>query len=115
MGVGADRQQSGAFVHVLCKKGKDSIGDAPVIGAICMDQIAIDLTDLKTTNIDVGCVTELLSARTQSKASLSHVAHVAGIVPHAVISRISTRVTRTYRSEGLQIGARERAKSALGM
>lgn len=98
MGVGADASSSGAFVHILC--GDKSIGDAQVIGAVCMDQIAVDLTDLPKGELSLGCSVELLSTHESSKASLGELAIAAGVVPHAVISRISlSKVNRTYRCE----------------
>jgi len=104
MGVGADVTGNGSFVHVLTSRNGESIGDAPVIGAVCMDQIAIDLTDLPHDKIRVGCGVELLSTRSESRASLGNVAIAAGVVPHAVISRISSsKVHRTYRNEGVHV------------
>jgi alanine racemase len=102
MDVGANASGCGAFVHIL-SEGK-SLGDAPVIGAVCMDQIAIDLTDLPKEKLSLGCSVELLSTRVGSKASLRDLAIAAGVVPHAVISRISTsKVKRSYRCEAIQI------------
>ena len=104
MGAGADVTGNGSFVHVLTDRNVESIGDAPVIGAVCMDQIAIDLTDLPHDKLRVGCGVELLSTRSGSRASLGNVAIAAGVVPHAVISRISSsKVHRTYRNEGVHV------------
>jgi alanine racemase len=98
LGVGAGASGGGAFVDVF--RGVESIGDAQVIGAVCMDQIAVDLTDLPNERLSLGCSVELLSTRVGSKATLSELAIAAGVVPHAVISRISSsKVKRTYRCE----------------
>ena len=40
------RFRPGAFVRVYDEQFKTPLGDAPVIGSICMDQIAVDLTDI---------------------------------------------------------------------
>ena len=104
IGVGADAHGQGAHVHVVRGRNAESIGEAPVIGAVCMDQIAIDLTDLPKNKLSIGIGVELLSTKPRSKASLSNVAIAAGVVPHAVISRISSsKVRRTYRCEQLQV------------
>ncbi len=102
MGVGANASGGGAFVQILHRG--ESIGDARVIGAVCMDQIAVDLTDLPKEKLDLGCSVELLSTRTGSRASLGELAIAAEVVPHAVISRISpSKVRRTYRCETTNI------------
>jgi alanine racemase len=115
MRVGADIEGNGSFVHVLTGKNNEPVGEAPVIGAVCMDQIAIDLTDLPTNKIQLGCKVELLSTRSGSRASLSNVAIAAGVVPHAVISRISSsKVHRTYRNEGVQVEFPTKQKTIFG-
>ena len=90
IGVGSEAGINKAFVNVL------NCGDAPVIGAICMDQIAIDLTAFPASEIATGI--ELISTDQSSKASLQHLAKVAGVVPHAIISRISPNVPRAYKT-----------------
>jgi alanine racemase len=94
MEVGAEGERKGAYVRVLDEQCNTSLGDAPVIGSVCMDQIAIDLTDIQSS--DVGCAVELISKHANSKATLERIAQVAGIVPHAIISRISPKVHRVY-------------------
>ena len=101
MGVGENGSSTGAFVRVYDEQFQTSLGDAPVVGCICMDQIAIDLTD--TPDRGVGCGVELISADPASQATLEKIANVAGVVPHAIISRISPRVHRTYLSPAIEI------------
>ena len=96
MDVGAEGNTTGAFVKVYDDQFKTPLGDAPVIGCICMDQIAVDLTDIPQRG--VGCGIELISADPTSQASLKQIAKVAGVVPHAILSRISPKVHRTYLS-----------------
>jgi len=112
MDVGANARGNGAFVHILSEG--ESIGDAPVIGAVCMDQIAIDLTDLPSAKVSLGCSVELLSTRIGSKATLRDLAMSAGVVPHAVISRISSsNVLRAYKRKTLQINFPQKSSVAL--
>jgi len=94
MGVGKEGEKKGAYVRVFDAKFKTALGDAPVVGSVCMDQIAVDLTDI--VGIEIGCGVELISSNRESKATLENIAHVAGVVPHAIISRISPKVHRTY-------------------
>jgi alanine racemase len=96
MGVGEEESSSGAFVRVYDEHFKIPFGDAPVIGSVCMDQIAVDLTDIPDRG--VGCGIELISTDRTSKATLGEIAKVAGVVPHAIISRISPKVHRSYLS-----------------
>ncbi len=94
IGVGEEGDRSGAFVRVYDEQFKIPLGDAPVIGSVCMDQIAVDLTNV--TQLGIGCGIELISADKESKATLANLAEVAGVVPHAIMSRISPKVHRTY-------------------
>ena len=96
MEVGAEFDKHGAFVKVIGQEGASVSGDAPVIGSICMDQIAIDLTAFPQS--EVGTKIELISNDCSSKASLAFLAETAGVVPHAIISRISPKVPRSYKS-----------------
>lgn len=103
MGVGEEGDCKGAFVKVYDEQFKTSFGDAPVIGCVCMDQIAIDLSDIPDRG--VGCGIELISTDTASQATLERIAEVAGVVPHAIISRISPKVHKTYLSPSVDVVA----------
>ncbi len=94
MGVGTEGEKKGAYVRVFDAQFKTDLGDAPVVGSVCMDQIAVDLTDI--VGNEIGCGVELISVNRESKATLEHIAYVADVVPHAIISRISPKVHRTY-------------------
>ncbi|MBI68865.1 MAG: alanine racemase [Phycisphaerae bacterium] len=91
MGVGQEGESNCASVKVLGQQE----GDAKVIGAVCMDQIAIDVTEYPFAT--VGTAIELMSSDVSSKASLASLAEVTGVVPHAIISRISPKVKRVYK------------------
>jgi alanine racemase len=81
-------------VKVFDEQFQIPLRDAPVIGSVSMDQIVIDLTDIPESG--VGCGIELISTDTSSQANLEQIAKVAGVVPHAILSRISPKVHRTY-------------------
>jgi alanine racemase len=101
MGVGAGDGDGCAHVRVFDTQFNHALGDAPVVGSVCMDQIAIDITDFPATGMGSGV--ELLSTDQSSQATLDQVALAAGVVPHAIISKISSRVNRAYRSPEVQI------------
>ncbi len=101
MGVGAEGEREGAFVRLFDEHFKTPLGDAPVIGSVCMDQIAIDLTDVAGN--DIGCGVELISADKSSNATLEKISRAAGVVPHAIISRISPKVHRSYIEPSVEI------------
>ena len=108
IGVGAEGDRDGAFVRVLDEKFTKVLGDAPVVGSVCMDQIAIDLTDIPHHGI--GCGVELITTAPESKATLERIADVAGVVPHAIISRISPKVHRAYVEPSLEIVTRDKKR-----
>jgi alanine racemase len=68
-----------------------------------MDQIAIDVTDFPATGVGSGV--ELISTDPSSRASFDQLALAAGVVPHAIISKISSKVHRSYRSPAVMIDA----------
>jgi len=103
MGVGAGDGKGCAHVRIFDNQFKHPIGDAPVVGSVCMDQIAIDVTDFPATGVGSGV--ELISTDPSSRATLDQIALAAGVVPHAIISKISSKVHRSYRSPSVQINA----------
>lgn len=71
--------------------------DAPVIGAVNMDQITVDVTDVVEGDQHalVGCEVELISRDPESAAYLPSLASRAGMIPHEVLTRLNPRVLRT--------------------
>ena len=101
MGVGAEGDRKGTYVRVFDAECKKALGDAPVVGCVCMDQIAVDLTEIPETGIGSGV--ELISRNAESRATLEKIAQIAGVVPHAIISRISPTVHRSYIEPALEV------------
>lgn len=101
MGVGSGDGEGCAYVRVFDKQFSQAIGDAPVIGSVCMDQIAIDLTDFLRAGVGDGV--ELISTNTESLATLNQIAIAAGVVPHAILSKISSKIHRAYRAPAVQM------------
>jgi alanine racemase len=77
---------------------------APVVGAINMDQITIDLTD--TGPIEVGATVELITPDPAAPNHLPRLAESAGTVPLDLLCRLNPRLGRVYEGavEGLGRG-----------
>jgi alanine racemase len=69
---------------------------APVVGAVSMDQIVIDLTD--APGVRAGATVELVSNDPTSPLSLPKLAAAAGSTPYEVLCRLSPRLPREYVS-----------------
>jgi len=72
---------------------------APVVGAVNMDQISVDLTDLvgdRPPESLVGLPVELIAADPRSPVHLPEVARRAGMIPHEVICRLHPRIPRVH-------------------
>ena len=62
----------------------------PVLGAVCMDQLLIDVTDVP--NADLGEVVTLIGEKT----SADDLAQAAGTITHEIVARLMSRVPRRY-------------------
>ncbi len=96
--AGAGSGGSGAVVAVRDAATSDLLGHVPVVGSVCMDQMAVDLTALAESVCGLDAEVELISPSVQSPASLPRLAEAAGVVPHAVLCGISSRIQRQYVS-----------------
>ena len=63
---------------------------APVVGAVCMDQLLADVTDIPDVNI--GDVAALIGDGTTADG----LAEAAGTIAHEILTRIMSRVPRRY-------------------
>jgi alanine racemase len=66
--------------------------DVPVIGAVNMDQVSVDLTDIGA--IEVGVAVEVMSNDRTSPAFLARVASRAGVSPYALLTGLDPRLPR---------------------
>ncbi|MCA9290741.1 MAG: alanine racemase [Phycisphaerales bacterium] len=93
-----DRRPRGAMVGVLLDDA--FIGFVPVVGAVNMDQLTIDLTDIVDvpgsvgSRAGVGTTVELISPDRAAPNDLAHIAAVAGTIPHELICRLHPRIER---------------------
>ena len=70
-------------------KGRVAVGGqiAPVVGRVCMDLTAVDVTGL---NVNVGDEVELFG----DEVSIEEVSNAAGTIPYELIARVHQRVIR---------------------
>ena len=70
---------------------------APVVGAVSMDQMMIDLTDAPgLERFRLGHEVELVSANNHQPTSLWHVAQRCGLTPHQLLTGIGAGVRRQF-------------------
>jgi alanine racemase len=103
MGLGSrDSKHKTASVAVFAEGDSSPIGYAPVIGAVNMDQITIDLTDLSAkfakigSRLAVGGLVELISPDRAAPNHLSNLSRMAGTIPHEMLCRLNPRLKRVY-------------------
>ncbi len=82
-----------AVVGLDVGKGQSVL--APVVGAVSMDQITIDLTDAPPS-VGVGSPVELIGTDKASPTHLPRVAAAAGTISHELLCGLSARVARAY-------------------
>jgi alanine racemase len=103
MGLGArDGKPKAASIAVMGHAADEPIGYAPIVGAINMDQVTIDLTDLVTKSlrqrspISVGTDVELISPDPAAPTHLPKIAALAGTISHEMLCRLNSRLKRVY-------------------
>jgi alanine racemase len=77
---------------------------APVIGAVNMDQITVDLTDLDLlTQRDGGrgLTVELVSPDATAPNHLPRIAARSGMIPHEMLCRVHPKIPRLYSVDGV--------------
>lgn len=70
---------------------------APVVGAVSMDQMMVDVTDApELGRLRLGHGVELISADDHQPTSLWHMASRCGVTPHQVLTGIGPNIRRQY-------------------
>jgi len=71
--------------------------DAPVVGAVNMDQVTVDVTGLHDGDPRawIGCEVELVSRDPASRAHMPCLAAAAGMIVHEALTRLNPRIART--------------------
>lgn len=65
-----------------------------IVGSVCMDSITIDVTDL---DVQPGDEVVVIGSQESDCIDANEVARRAGIVPHAVLCRMGSRIERLYK------------------
>jgi alanine racemase len=83
------------FVSIEAPDGR--LVHAPVVGAVNMDQITIDVTGLHAGDVRdwIGCEVELVSRDPMAPNHLPRLAAQSGIIVHELLTRMNPRIART--------------------
>jgi alanine racemase len=100
-----DGSERGAMVGVVLQGPKERLVlYAPVVGAVSMDQMTIDLTDALEgpggAAVSVGMPVELISPQAQAPNHLPRLAELGGTFSHEMMCRLNPRLRRTYHMSG---------------
>lgn len=87
---GLPRNLSGTNSYCLLQGRK-----APIIGRICMDQLVIDVTDIG--EVKVGDIVTLIGKDGNYEITALEVAANSNTITNELLSRLGTRLARTYR------------------
>ena len=80
------REQDGVMKRWFC----------PVVGAVSMDQITIDLTDAPMDVARVGTRIEIITPDQQAPNHLTRLATIGRTIPHEMLCRLNPRLKRSY-------------------
>ena len=87
--------RGGAKIAVMSLDGNEIAGHATVIGAVSMDQIAVDLGEIPGASaLEPRRSVEIISATPEGPTSLRGFAAACGITPHQLLAGIGPRVRR---------------------
>lgn len=85
------------YPHVLSNKAKLLVREkiVPVVGRICMDQLMVDLTDLK--EVEEGDEVVLIGNQGEKQIKVEELAKQANTIPYEILCLVSTRVPRVFK------------------
>ena len=69
---------------------------APIIGSVCMDSIAVDVTDV---DVSPGDEVVLIGEQDELRIGAADVARWLDTVPHEILCRTGSRISRVYTSD----------------
>ncbi|NMB98011.1 MAG: alanine racemase [Clostridiaceae bacterium] len=72
---------------------------APVVGAICMDQCMIDITDLKG-EVKTGDEVVLFGKQGDNEIKVEEIASLMGTINYEIVTLVGKRIPRVYLHEG---------------
>lgn len=114
-----DKRREGAKVGVLSDpEGGRLLGYAPVVGAVSMDQITIDLTELagflRDKPLRTGMAVEMVGVEPDAPNHLMSLANQAGVIPHELLCRLNPRIPRLYHDAELSVQTMETKPLSVG-
>jgi alanine racemase len=68
---------------------------APIVGAVSMDMMAVDVTGL---SVSPGDDVVLLGAQGAARITVTEMAETIGTIPYEILCRIGARIERIYNS-----------------
>jgi alanine racemase len=72
---------------------------APIVGAVCMDQCMVDVTDVNG-EVKSGDEVVLFGAQGGKRIEVEELATLAGTIPYEIVCLIGKRIPRVYRRNG---------------
>lgn len=75
---------------------------APILGRVCMDQLMLDVTDIK--DVTEGTEVVVFGSQDGENISVDELADIIGTINYEVVCLIGKRVPRIYYREGKNIG-----------
>jgi alanine racemase len=82
-------------VRIDGPSGENLLAFVPAVGRVSMDQITVDLTDVRDS-VARGAKVELISRDPTAPNHLPTLAHNAGTIAHELLCRLSPRLPRSY-------------------
>jgi len=95
------------YFRSLSGKGKVIVHGilCPQVGAVCMDHIMVDVTDVE--DVKEGDVVTLLGTEKNATFNAENIAEMTDTIPYEVICAISKRVPRVYLKDGKEVMRKE--------
>lgn len=116
-----DEHSGGAKVGVIVNQSLHTAPVfVPVVGAVNMDQITIDLTDAVSEAetqgraLGVGAAVELITPDAAAPNHLPKLARMAGTIPHEMLCRLNPRLKRVYTSSAGTVDAMDKSLATSG-
>lgn len=89
-----DGDRSRAVVRISTTGSEEAVY-APVVGAVNMDQITVDLTEVPARILQAAIV-EIVTPEPKAPNHLPSLARLAGTIPHVLMSQLHPRLARSY-------------------
>ena len=91
--------------HRVLVETRDGLRTVPVVGAMNMDQLVVDLGDIDPVEDLVNRRVVLLSEHADSVVGLGRVAARAGVAPHQLLACLGSGIPRIYLAEQGRVDA----------